>query len=101
MLENIMIDDFNAGFDKPTPKYVLHPGYVTSKNDGDRHFIDAKKLARLYSVPMCECVVQPDISDPRNKYWHPPEDAIHLRPSYEGNYAVHNATVSSPRIDWT
>lgn len=69
---------------------TTHPGYVTSKNDGERHFINAIELAMFYSVPAIECVVQTDISCPRNKYWRSPPDAIHLRPSYDGNYTINN-----------
>ena len=31
--------------------YVLHPGRVTSKNDGDVHFISADNIAKLYRLP--------------------------------------------------
>lgn len=37
-------------------KYVLCPGWVRSQNDGDRHYIQAWKLARLYGVPPEECI---------------------------------------------
>lgn len=36
-------------------KYLVYPGYVTSKKDGDRHFINCKKLCELYKVSMSEC----------------------------------------------
>lgn len=38
-------------------KYVLHPGFITSVNDGDRHFIDALTLARLHCVDINDCYV--------------------------------------------
>ncbi|MNX81497.1 hypothetical protein D3C86_1131860 [compost metagenome] len=41
-------------------RYLLCPGPVTSKTDGDRHHITARQLAHLYGVPMKECVVLPD-----------------------------------------
>lgn len=37
-------------------RYVLHPGYVTSKNDGDQHFIGGPRLAQLYGVDIRQCV---------------------------------------------
>lgn len=40
-------------------RYILRPGWVTSRHDGDRHYIKAPALARLYDVPMGECVVIP------------------------------------------
>jgi hypothetical protein len=41
-------------------RFVLHPGEITSPTDGDRHYIPAHELARLYEVDMRECVVVPD-----------------------------------------
>ncbi|MGR8931942.1 MAG: hypothetical protein ACU836_15015 [Gammaproteobacteria bacterium] len=86
-----MNKEFQGNFDKPAPKYVLCPGFIFSKNDGDRHYISARKLAELYHVSMNECVVKPDMDDPRYKGWRPPEDAIELNPKYNGNYTLpHN-----------
>jgi hypothetical protein len=36
--------------------YLLCPGWVRSRIDGDRHYITASQLSRLYHVPMDECV---------------------------------------------
>jgi len=38
-------------------KYILHPGYIHSINDGDRHYISAPKLAELYNVSLEECYI--------------------------------------------
>lgn len=38
-------------------KYLLCPGYVTSRTDGDQHYITAEQLARLYRVNPSECEV--------------------------------------------
>ncbi len=38
-------------------KYILCPGYVQSKFDGERHYIGWTKLAELYGVAMSECVI--------------------------------------------
>ena len=82
-----------------TAKYALHPGPVTSKNDGDRHFIDAHTLARLYRVRPAECVVVP---------WGAPApgrererelllerikrmELVHLYPDYHGRYTLPGA----------
>ena len=61
------------------PIYVLHPGEVTSKTDGGKHFIDFNRLVRLYglSVKMCE------IYSGHKLYT---DNHIHLFPLYEGNY---------------
>lgn len=37
-------------------KYLLHPGYVVSKTDGNRHYISSKMLMKLYNVSPKECV---------------------------------------------
>lgn len=42
---------------KPAPRYLLCPGFITSRTDGDRHHISAEQLARLYGVPLDECLV--------------------------------------------
>ncbi len=38
-------------------KYVLHPGIVISRSDGDKHFISAAKLCELYKVRWEDCIV--------------------------------------------
>jgi hypothetical protein len=48
-----------------TARYLLFPGSVTSRADGDRHHITAHQLAHLYRVPMDECVVMP-VQSPQN-----------------------------------
>lgn len=40
-----------------TPKYCVHPGWVRSINDGDRHYIPARELMRLYGVDRRSCIV--------------------------------------------
>ena len=39
------------------PCYILFPGMVVSKADGDVHYIDAPTLARLYGLDIRECIV--------------------------------------------
>ena len=38
-------------------KYLLVEGFVTSKNDGDRHFISAEQLRRIYRIRKQDCDV--------------------------------------------
>lgn len=74
------------------PKFVLCPGMVTSKTDGDMHYIGAMQLARLYGVNACEC----EIYEPAP--WWPPsyyqmaeerhKGLIRLDPRYDGNYSL-------------
>jgi hypothetical protein len=63
-------------------KYVIHPGYVPSKTDRNRHHIGAHMLMRLYHVNPAECV----IDDGFPNLW--PADAIHLYPNYHGDYTL-------------
>lgn len=63
-------------------KYLVIPGPVLSKNDGDRHHIGAARLMQLYGVSPRECVIAPE--DRRG--WQPPSHLIQLRPRYDGNY---------------
>ena len=76
-------------------RFALHPGPVTSKRDGDRHFIDARTLAFLYQVPASECVVVPwDVPRGREREHQLLLERIermnltHLYPSYSGNYTL-------------
>lgn len=38
-------------------KYLLLPGYVVS-DDGDRHYVGAVRLTKLYGVNMNECLIK-------------------------------------------
>lgn len=76
-------------------KYALHPGPVTSKNDRDRHFIDAHQLAFLYRVRPSECVVVPWNVEPGRERQRQlllerieRMNLIHLRPRYDGRYTL-------------
>jgi hypothetical protein len=63
-------------------RYVLHPGYIRSKNDGDEHFIGGPRLARLYGVRLRDCVYG-DV-----RAYVPKEGDIHLRPRFDGDYRL-------------
>lgn len=65
-------------------KYVVLPGDVQSKNDGQIHYIGAGQLMRLYNVDPRECVVH-RFGD----HWFPEYDKlIQLSPRYDGNYTL-------------
>ena len=60
-------------------KYITIPGYVSSQNDDDTHYIGHKKLIDLYGVNPNEVIqFEPHI---RGKY-------IILRPQYNGDYTI-------------
>ena len=77
-----------------TARYLLCPGKVRSRTDGQWHHISASQLAMLYRVPMDACLVMP--SD-----WFGPwgerrreelrervrrGDLIELGPRFDGDY---------------
>lgn len=66
-------------------RYVLHPGWIHSKNDGDRHFIGGHRLTRLYGVDMRQCIYG-DVSN-----YIEQEGDIHLYPRYQGDYSLPEA----------
>ena len=38
-------------------KYAVYPGFVTSRYDGDLHYVDSNSLMRLHGVVPQECIV--------------------------------------------
>lgn len=76
---------FDAGeAHKPVRRHIIHPGYVRSRNDGERHFISASQLTRLYGLNWLadHCV---NANEPG--YVASPND-VHLYPQYDGNYRL-------------
>lgn len=73
-----------------SPIYVLCPGYVRSRTDGDRHFISGDELARLYGLKggpnRCNWIIEPTGSMALG--WSLPPGAILLRPRSDGNYTL-------------
>lgn len=65
------------------PLYILEPGRVRSRTDGDIHYITALQLARLYGVPLSDCVVNLGDKDLRPWVGLPV-----FRPRYDGNYPL-------------
>lgn len=60
------------------PKYALHPGWIISKNDGDRHYIGIGQLVNLYQLKPNEYIVWG-----KGHNW---DAYVHLHPDYYGNY---------------
>jgi hypothetical protein len=73
-------------------KYLLCPGMVTSRTDGDQHYIGVAKLAGLYGVSLFECeVLTYDPLEPRSlaearKQQH--AGLIRLAPRDDGDYRL-------------
>ena len=76
----------------PAIRYVLCPGRVTSASDGDRHYISAMQLARLYGVPYAACeIYEPAPYWPTSFYrWRREKWAslIWLHPKPDGDYTL-------------
>src|SRR5262245_15722099 len=71
-------------------RYVVHPGKIQSKTDGDTHWIGFRQLIELYNVDRAECI---NAEATRKHNW--PTDAIHLRPNYDGDYRLPEIKLSS------
>lgn len=77
-----------------TARYLLCPGIVTSRTDGDRHYVGAAELARLYGVPKANCLVLPHWST--MNHFHRASlleraargELIALRPRADGDYRL-------------
>ena len=70
-------------------RFAVYPGHVTSKNDGQEHFIGFSDLCRLYGVPHAECI---DMSQPKNLQGFDAARLTALRPRYDGNYTLPKST---------
>ena len=72
----------------PDDRLFLHPGPVRSQNDGQRHFIGAQQLARLWGVPYKHARIM-DMERPETLgdtgFKTEPGD-LHLYPNRGGNY---------------
>lgn len=67
-------------------KYVLHPGHVTSKNDGQSHYIGAARLADLYGVSLRDCI---NVDAPEFlEQQHSQASFTHLYPRRDGDYRL-------------
>ncbi len=71
----------------PKVKYLLCPGYVTSRTDGQIHFVTARQLAMLYGVSLDECV----IAESGAGWVTEPEALLRLCPRYDGDYTLPTA----------
>lgn len=64
-------------------RYILHPGTVKSKTDGQEHYISAARLARLYGLNLVDCIVH---TEPKSYAFNVYD--IHLHPRYDGDYTL-------------
>lgn len=73
------------GFISRRTRYVIAPGWVVSQRDGDRHWISAGDLLRLYRVPPNAPVLVLD--ENRHGYRPEPDDYL-CEPRFDGKYPL-------------
>jgi hypothetical protein len=76
-----------------TVRYLLCPGEVTSRHDGQSHHVGVAQLAALYRVPMSECFVLPSpVPDyrARNDLLARADrgELVALHPRFDGDYRL-------------
>lgn len=68
-------------------RYVLHPGYITSKVDDQLHFISGPALVRAYGIDVkTDRYIFGDVPHYREEHGD-----IHLHPRFDGDYTLPNA----------
>lgn len=67
-------------------KYAIHPGWVISIRDGDRHWVGERQLMGLYNLKPRECIVVRGSSDLKGYTGEFLNSLKHLYPLSNGNY---------------
>ena len=67
--------------------FAVHPGFVTSASDGDRHYIGYNQLVELYGVDPKQCIGWDD-RDPSTFRGRSEKNYIHLYPKANGDYRL-------------
>ena len=69
------------------PQYIVHAGYVTSRTDGDEHYVSAPELARLYGLKRHQWIeFRPEIL--RAMTLSEYNSYTHLHPREDGDYTT-------------
>ncbi len=66
-------------------KYLVIGGWVTSKHDGQQHYVNAVDLCRLYGVAVRDCILASE-EDEHSLLGIDVTQYIVLRPRYDGRY---------------
>lgn len=71
-------------------RYLVIPGTVTSKDDGEHHFVSASELMKLYGVDPAECTIvrRNVIEGIEISLDGHPKNLIQLSPREDGNYSL-------------
>ena len=77
-------------------KYIIRPGYVVSRYDGQEHYISASALMNLYGVRISECVIIRSSQD-YYKLRGFKRELINLAPRTDGIYDLHSVSDRSKK----
>ncbi len=81
-------------------RYLVYPGWVTSKNDGDMHYISYAVLCTLYGVNRERCLDASPTSFMTKGYDRDYLDSlIKLTPRVDGDYKEHLAELEEDRAE--
>lgn len=69
-------------------KYIVRPGFVYSRNDGQRHFVGFGQLVKLYHVNPRECLYDDHKGSLLGYGERFLKDLTILHPRRDGNYSV-------------
>lgn len=69
-------------------KYLVMGGEVISKNDGQHHYVNARKLVELYHLDPKECLLMEEDDTIMRARSFGKNHILILRPRYDGNYTV-------------
>ncbi len=67
-----LIDALRGLHPRPIKRFVIRPGWVTSVNDGQDHWITARQVIQLHGVDPRECIII-DKRDPSSSMGYSPE----------------------------
>lgn len=67
---------------------AIHPGWISSRNDGDWHYITYNKLIRLYNLNPRDCVLWDD-KVPATFIGRNKDNYKHFYPLYSGDYHLY------------
>lgn len=67
-------------------KYLVIGGEVISRHDGQRHYVSAQQLVRLYGLNPSQCILVEEV-DPSRAYGYR-KGMVRLYPRYDGDYTL-------------
>jgi len=69
-------------------KYIVRPGYITPRTDGDQHYISASRLMQLHGIQPSECIIFRGPED-YHKLKGADKNLINVFPRADGKYKVY------------